>query len=239
MNLLMSEKTDLIDYACRNFRLKSFADLGAVWVVNGGYTFYTLENYKIDKAFLVDTDTSSVVEEKQKSFPQLSVIKANFGSHDIAKKIGDVDAIFMFDVLLHQVSPDWDEVIRIYSSITRNFIVYNPQYIGPKTLRLLALGEEEYFNNVPHSKTEEPYKSLFEKMYEIHPQHQRIYRDIHNVWQWGIVTDDLIDVMRENGFQKMYHRNYGQWNNLQAFERHAFIFTKSELPRPKGGASEP
>lgn len=224
MHKLMPEKTDLIDYACGQLGVSSFADLGGVWGVDGGYTFYALQKHAIKKAFIVDTDITDIVREEQKSFPQLTLINANFGSYDVVERIGNVDAIFLFDVLLHQVAPDWDELIKIYSSNTQYFIIYNQQFIGPKTVRLIELGETEYFENVPHKREEEPYKSFIEKMYQMHPKHNRIYRDIHNVWQWGILDIDLINTMKKHGFQMVYYINYGQWGNLKNFEKHTFIF---------------
>ena len=107
MSKLMPEKKKLIDFACTQLGVKSFIDLGGVWGVDGGYTFYILEKYKIDKAMLVDTNISEIVIEKQKSFPHLSLIKTDFGSDNVIRKMGKVDAIIMFDVLLHQVAPNW------------------------------------------------------------------------------------------------------------------------------------
>ena len=228
MNKLLADKINLIDYTGNSVGIKSFADLGGVWGVNGGYTFYTLEKHKIDKAFLIDTNFTETIKERQKLYAQLTLIESNFGSYDVVRRVGDVDAIFLFDVLLHQVTPDWDEIIRMYSENTQNFLVYNQQYIGSKTIRLLDLGEEEYFKNIPHTREQEPYKSVMEKMYQIHPQHNRIYRDIHNIWQWGIVNNDLIYVMKKQGFDKVYHKNHGQWGELKNFEGHSFIFKKTQ-----------
>ncbi len=53
---LKKEKIYLIDYLCQNNKIESFADLGGVWGVNGGYTFYGMRHYRIKTAFLVDTD---------------------------------------------------------------------------------------------------------------------------------------------------------------------------------------
>ncbi len=49
------------------------------------------------------------------------------------------------------------------------------------TVRLLDLGYEEFFQNVPCAKDNPLYNEVFEKMYEIHPRHNRIWRDIHNI----------------------------------------------------------
>ncbi|MFC1848597.1 hypothetical protein ACFL27_00170 [candidate division CSSED10-310 bacterium] len=227
MNKLLDEKIYLIDHVCDNFRIKSFADLGGGWGVNGGYTFYTLQNYKMEKAYLVDTNIPEEAKELQKLYPQLTLLESNFGSNDVLDDIGFVGAIFLFDVLLHQVAPDWNEIIRMYADITHCFLVFNQQYLGPETVRLLDLGEAEYFKNVPHTREEEPYKSVMEKMYQIHPEHNRIYRDIHNIWQWGIVKNDLIKVMKEHNFKEVYFNNHGLWGGVNNFEAQSFIFRKS------------
>ena len=44
---LLQDKLDLIDFAFSRFGLHSFADLGGVWRVEGGYTFYTLDKYDV------------------------------------------------------------------------------------------------------------------------------------------------------------------------------------------------
>ena len=65
-------------------------------------------------------------------------------------QVGRVDAIFLFDVLLHQVAPDWDTILEMYAKNVRVFGIYNQQWTGADTtVRLLDLGEEEYFRNVP------------------------------------------------------------------------------------------
>src|SRR5712692_2758449 len=75
--LLDPHKTELIDFACRRFEVKSFADLGGVWRVDGGYTFYALEKYQFERAFLVDTDFTNRVIERKVSYPTLQLIEAN------------------------------------------------------------------------------------------------------------------------------------------------------------------
>lgn len=81
----------------------------------------------------------------------------------------------------------------MYSGVADIFLVFNQPFINfSKTTRLLDLGREEYFRNVPLAPNEEPYKTYFENLDAIHPKHGRPYRDIHNIWQWGIVDSDLI-----------------------------------------------
>jgi len=223
------DKKDLIDYVfqrCKN-RPRSFADLGGVWDVDGAYTFYVLERYRPTSAVLVDTDFTDATMQKARAFPMLRTIVGNFGTASVMRSIGPVDAIFMFDVLLHQVSPDWDEILGMYSSIASCFLIYNPQFIASeKTLRLLDLGEEGYFANVPRDRSHPLYKALFEKMYEMHPQQGRIWRDIHNVWQWGITDDDLCRKMKDFGYVMQYYKNCCPYGRLSNFENHAFVFVR-------------
>ena len=225
--MLMPDKLKLIDFAFSNLPLKSFADLGGVWGVNGGYTFYSLTKYAIKKACLVDTNFNEIVRQEKQKFPQLQIIEGNFGDSAIARKIGQVDAIFLFDVLLHQVKPNWDEILQMYASRTKAFIIFNQQYMdAPQTVRLLDLGKEEYFRIIPHSIEEGQYRQVFEKMYEIHPVHKRIYRDIHNVWQWGITNTDLRVKMNELGFELKYYRDCGFLGDITSFKNMAYVFTR-------------
>ena len=223
------DKKDLIDFIFGRCKPapRSFADLGGVWNVDAAYTFYTLDTYNIESAFLVDTDLSDQVAVKRQKFNNLKVIRGNFGEESVSEQIGSVDAIFLFDVLLHQVKPDWNEILQVYSARTKYFVVFNQQWIKSKsTMRLLDLGCEEYFKNVPHDQDHPTYKALFEKMYEIHPDHQRIWRDIHNVWQWGITDYDLLETIQSFGFTLQYYKNCGGLDSLDNFEDHAFVFQK-------------
>ncbi len=223
------DKKELIDYTyglCRPVPA-SFADLGGVWAVDGFYTFYTLGKYGVKCAFLVDTDFTDAVLKKARSKGSLRLIRGNFGEESVAEQIGRVDATFLFDALLHQVKPDWNEIVENYSKRTNFFVVYNPQWTGSEnTVRLLDLGRDEYFKNVPHDEEHPTYKALFSKMYEIHPQHKRIWRDIHNVWQWGITDRDLLRTMENLGYKMQYFKNCGRFGSLPNFENHAFVFQK-------------
>jgi hypothetical protein len=223
-------KKELIDYTYRRCHPTpaSFADLGGVWGVDGAYTFYTLHKYRTKCAFLVDTDFTDAVIKKSRSANNLSLIKCNFGEDSMLEKFGPVDAIFLFDVLLHQVAPDWNQILENYSKRTKYFIVYNQQWTASeRTVRLLDLGREAYFENTPHDEADPTYMTLFDKMHEIHPQHQRIWRDIHNVWQWGITDHDLLDCMEKLGFEMKYYKNCGRFGFLSHFENHAFVFQKT------------
>ena len=93
-------------------------------------------------------------------------------------------------------------------------------------LRLLDLGEEEYFQNVPHSKEEKPYNILFQKLNQKHPGHDRTWKDVHHIWQWGITDVDLQAKVKSLGFRMQYFKNCGRFGNLKNFENHSYVFSK-------------
>jgi len=224
------DKKQLIDYTysyCRPIPA-SFADLGGIWNVDGAYTFYTLRKYGAKYAFLVDANFTDASLKKSRSKGNLKLIQGNFGEESVAEQIGKVDAIFLFDVLLHQVKPDWNEILEIYSKRTNYFVVYNPQWTGSEnTVRLIDLGRDEYFRNIPHPKEHPTYKALFDNMNEIHPRHKRIWRDIPSVWQWGITDRDLLRNMENLGYKMQWNKNCGRFGSLPNFENHAFVFQKT------------
>jgi hypothetical protein len=231
------DKKQLIDYTFRHCNPvpASFADLGGIWNVDGAYTFYTLRKYGAKCAFLVDTNFTDSSIEKGRAESNLKLLPGNFGEESVADQIGMVDAIFLFDVLLHQVKPDWNEILENYSKRTNYFLVYNQQWIrSDKTVRLIDLGRDEYFKNVPIDKEHPTYKALFDKMYEIHPQHKRIWRDIHNVWQWGITDHDLLRTMWSLGFEMQYFKSCGRFGSLPNVENHAFLFQKTQSSKTTG-----
>lgn len=156
-NLLQNldfNKRELIDFTFSQITSPiSFFDLGGVWGVNGAYTFYAIENFDIAYAFLVDTDFTDPLRDRSKAYKNLTLVNGNFGDKAIIKQLKRVDIIFLFDVLLHQVKPDWDEILQLYAPLTEWFVIYNPQFINAeKTVRLLDLGIEQYFENVPHDR---------------------------------------------------------------------------------------
>jgi hypothetical protein len=223
---ILQDKTDMIDHAFSTLGIESFADLGGVWKVEGAYTFHGLDNHPIKDAALVDTNLTPTVVDRAKSYPQLRLIDGNFGNQVLADKVGTVDAVFLFDVLLHQVSPDWDAILEMYAKNVRAFVIYNQQWTGSETVRLLDLGEKEYFRNVPRTRYHKAYRNLFKKLDEIHPDHDRPWRDVHHIWQWGITDADLESTVDQLGFNLVYKKNCGRFGKLPNFENHAFIFSR-------------
>jgi hypothetical protein len=58
------------------------------------------------------------------------------------------------------------------------------------------------------------------------PVYGKPWRDIHNIFQWGITDADLRSFLKTLGFREVFYANHGQFSNLAAFENHGFIFVK-------------
>lgn len=64
-------------------------------------------------------------------------------------------------------------------------------------------------------------------MWEMNEQHNRIWRDVHHVWQWGITDRDLMTTLEQLDFKLEYFNNHGRQGYPANFEGHSFIFTKA------------
>lgn len=226
--MLIQDKLDLIDHFFQHYPVKTFAELGCSWGVDGGYGFHILDHYEVSRAVQVD----SVVTEKMKEkagYPQLQVIQRNFCDDDVPKLVGDVDVVILFDVLLHQVKPDWDGLLEMYAPHTKHFLIYNQQWISSvlHTARLLDFGREEYFKKIPAgSENFKSYIGLFDRLDQAIPADPgRLFCNSINVWQWGITDADLITKLAELGFNLQYFKNCGQAFGLSDFENHGFLFS--------------
>lgn len=61
-------------------------------------------------------------------------------------------------------------------------------------------------------------------MYEFNPEHGKIWKDIHHVFQWGITVNDLIGTLENLNFEVRYHKFCGKFSYSNSFDDHAFIF---------------
>jgi hypothetical protein len=225
---LVKEKLQLIDEAFKRMpTITSLADLGGVWGVDAGYTFYAVEHHNLARAILVDLTFRPAVRARAQTFPELKLLHANFALPATAEQLGEVDAVLLFDVLLHQVRPNWDEMLEIYAGHTKAFIIFNQQYLGSSTIRLTELSKKEYFRNVP--KLDE-YLRQFDHLDDVDPTYPnpevRTWRDSHHLWQWGITDEDLRSVMTRLGFEELSYINHGGWRDLPEIEDHSFFFAK-------------
>lgn len=220
-------KLELIEQVARRIEGPwRFVDLGGLWAVHGVYAFHALAQPGCVGGTMVDTHPTRTFLDALAQEPRLTYVQGNFGDSSVFDRLPPFDVVFLFDTLLHQVRPDWHEVLRMYAARASHILVFNQQYIGDRTVRLLDLGEDEYFDNVPHDRAHPTYADLFRKLDQKHPAHDRNWRDVHHIWQWGIVDRDLIATMAELGFEPVFSRNWGQVLDLKRFENHAFIFSR-------------
>jgi len=227
--LIMESKLNAIDFAFDNVDIKSVAELGCTWDIDCAYGVYAAEKYGLDRIAFVDMEWPHTAVEKCNATAGGEIIKGNFGDNETSNKVGNVDAVILFWVLLHQVRPDWDKVLEMYAEKTNCFIIANPQWnISKDTIRLLDLGEEEYFKNVPAANDHSHYVELFKNIDNPAPSYTdgRKLRDAHYIWQWGITNNDLVKVLERLGFEMIYCVNNGQFGSLENFHDYTFVFVK-------------
>lgn len=216
-----------------------FVDLGGLWAVHGAYAFHALSQSGCVGGTMVDTHPTRTFLDALAHEPRLEFIQGNFGDAEVFDRLPPFDVVFLFDTLLHQVRPDWDEILRMYAARASHILIFNQQYTGERTVRLLDLGENEYFRNVPHDRGHPTYAELFRRLDDPHPVHGRPWRDVHHIWQWGITDPDLAAALQALGFAPVFSHNWGQVLQLENFENHAFIFARtSPVPdRPETPAT--
>jgi hypothetical protein len=232
---LVWDKLFVIDYACQMMRVQSFADLGGAWCeYEGGYSFYTMEKHRVSTGVLVDGySTEKLVEDVQRHVG-LRFLHDDFNKPEVAAQVGDVDVVFLFDVLYVQANPGWEQLLEMYAPRTRCMLISNVHFpLLPHTVRLLDLGKDEYFKYVPATKDSGGYKHLFEKLDEIHPQYRVRYRDCHHYWQWAMTDHDLLDKMTRLGFRLHYLRTAGKRDDISyEAESRVFAFFKDTMRLP-------
>jgi hypothetical protein len=221
-------KLRLIDYCFEQLDSRSFADLGGVWGIDGAYARYAADAHSPERGVLVDENFTDRYLELERKLPGLTHLPGNFGRRDVAEALGSVDVVMLFDVLLHQVDPDWDDVLALYAPGCRRFAIVQPQWNGPETLRLLDLGEQDYIAAIPGGEAAHGsvYDGLFARLDDFNEQRGRPWRDVHDIWQWGITDRDLSAHMAELGFGLRLFENTGPWRGLERFHESAFLFDR-------------
>lgn len=220
---LREAKLGAIDFAVRTLGVSSIADLGGVWAVDGAYSCYALARHKLSRGVLLDEDITPKTRRHAGGLP-LELVELNFGSPEAAARVGSVDAVLLFDVLLHQVDPDWDEILALYAPVTSSFVIVQPQWNGRSTVRLLELGPDRYLELVPDR---EHHAAAVAVLDEVNPRRGRRWRDVHDIWQWGITDEQLVGRMKELGFALRYYQHTGPWMGLKHFHEAAFVFART------------
>jgi len=221
-------KLDAIDFAISERGAKSFADLGGIGVVYGQYSMHAMDNPAVEKVVLVDDFLPGLEHEwvaDETSSRGIDVVHGNFADPRLTERVGDVDAILLFEVLLHAADPDWDDLISMWAPHTKTFVVANPQWTGPETVRLIELGRERYLGVVPDTSN---HRALFDRLDVEVPHLGKPWRNAHHVFQWGITDEGLTAKMREEGFELASSAECGAFlGNSPNFTNKWFVFGRS------------
>ena len=212
------EKLELLDTAYELTDFRSFADLGACWGVDGAYAFHAaaLCGNELDRAVIVDGNLTPLTRERAREHPRIDLVEALLGSRQALDAVGEVDALIMYDILLHQVKPDWNRFLLNWLPQTNVLIVFNQNWLKtPQTVRFVDRGVDWYYRNVyvweDDWNTRERLESWFDRHQE-RDEDGRLERDNHWYWQFGIRPLELIDLLARNGFELVYMKRH----------RHAF-----------------
>jgi hypothetical protein len=222
-------KSDLISDAYAISPFSSIADLGACWGVNGAYSFFAeqVAGERFERGVIVDQNITELTRER--ASPKIELVSALLGSDEARQAVGKVDALIMFDILLHQVGPDWDEFLKSWIQQTDTLIIYNQMWIqsAGKSIRFIDNGREWYKENVYFTNLD-GIDNWFNQHDQFDAQQNKPKKDIHNFWQWGITASDLISVITEAGFDLELMKNYGPWGPERPWiVNNGFVFVRS------------
>lgn len=221
-------KARLANYAINKHKATSFADLGACWGVNAGYTLHLLEENQIERAYVLDQTITERSRERGANFPQLAFVPGMLGEQGVIDSIPDVDALLMYDILLHQVNPDWDDFLTRWAQKARVLVIFNQMWMqeGP-TVRFIDRGREWYKANVYYTN-----EARLDRWFDRHERPDegsgKKQKERHAFWQWGIKTGDLIEHVRTLGFRLDFFENHGRFGPSPHpwIQDEAFIFVR-------------
>ena len=221
MKNIINHKLQILNWLGKNYNIKTSIDFGGIWNVDGFYTKHMHETYSLNKSTIVDRFWPSDLKEKL-DLIGIECADCLFSDFDFENKSYDV--CILFDVLLHQVIPDWRNFLGRISKHCEFIVIYNPQWLRRTSCRLTDLDDRQYFMEIPHEPCEDPYN-----YYTNNRQGKCSYagvqiKDSFRLWQWGITNLDLINAMHNYGFQLIYLKNYFGWTQLKNFQNYGFIF---------------
>src|SRR5206468_3552345 len=147
----------------------------------------------------LDGEITDLTRERAAGDARIALREGDIGDADFIAALPACDAAIMLDILLHQVSPDWDEFLVRYSGKVNHVVIWNQDWIGSdSSVRYVERGLEWYLDNVGDTDGAR-IRRWFEQHDEISPRFNRPWRDVPDFWQWGIVSSELVDTMRRVG----------------------------------------
>ncbi|MDE2689506.1 MAG: hypothetical protein OXI49_03270 [Acidobacteriota bacterium] len=201
-------KLALVETAHRITEFRSFADLGGCWGVNGAYSFHAAElcGPSLERAFILDGSITPQTRDRAGQHPRVQLVETLLGSREAHEAVGHVGAVIMFDILLHQVDPDWNDFLLAWSRQTDTLVIHNQNWLKtPRTIRFVERGLEWYRRNVV--VWEDEYAPSVERWFARHHERDsrgRLERDSYDFWQWGIRPLELINLLARHGFELVH-----------------------------------
>lgn len=121
---LVSDSFDNAGIVRKLVKGKSFADIGALWGVDGANTF-AAEEAGATRTVAVDVYDASpkFLEEKKRRNSKVEFVKGDINSNETAKKIGICDVVLCAGVLYH--TPDPVHMLMRLRSITSETLILN------------------------------------------------------------------------------------------------------------------
>lgn len=205
-------KLDLLTRAHRMSGFRSFADLGGCWGVNGAYALHCADlcGKELERAVIVDDHMPPLTRER--AGERVELVTALLGSDAALDAVGRVDALIMYDILLHQAAPDWDEMLRLWCPQTETVVIWNPMWERRGgSVRFVDQGWRWYAENVYIHEDELVNRATVEEWFGRHDERDdrgRLERDSYAYWQWGIKPEDLRTVMAELAFDEVHCETY-------------------------------
>jgi hypothetical protein len=225
---LQQHKVQLLDFACERYRVSSAVDVGGCWGVNGGYCFHVVDQHNLKEAYIVDGLISKETID-QKGSRNVQLIQGDICGHEFISSLPELDMAIIYDILLHQVDPNWDEFLKRYAKKVNHFAIYNQDWDGENTIRFVDYDCNWYLDNVMCVDNDEVIR-WYKKHNEICIELKRPWKDVHYFWQWGITAPELIRHMDNIGFQLDFFWNYGYFDLAKPkIENHGYLFSRRGL----------
>jgi hypothetical protein len=220
-------KAQLVSDAIHRYGLTSIMDVGACWGVHGGYTFHALNSGRIERAVMLDGEVTDLTRKRAAEDPRVELVEGDLGDADLIAALPACDAAIMFDVLLHQVAPDWDEFLLRYARKVNHLVIWNQDWIGSDaSVRFVERGLNWYLENVGDADAAR-IRQWFARHDDICPRFGRRWRDVPDFWQWGIASPELVATLRRAGFALDYFDNRGVWSErYPKIQKNAYLFSR-------------
>src|SRR6516165_7432540 len=154
---ILPHKAELALRAVRDNRVGTIADLGACWAVNGGYVFFLLDNSNIAHAYIVDHRITNLTTQRIQKYGDRASIVGNCLINDalVIRDFPHVDALIMYDILLHQVNLDWNDFLSEWGKRANVIIIYNQMWtLHEHTVRFVDFGHDWYKKHVLYTSNE-------------------------------------------------------------------------------------